>query len=231
MTGPRRLVIASGNAHKVEEIADMFARSSVTAVAALDVLSMTAVGEPPEIAETGATFHDNAALKSLGIARWLCERGARGHDLVMSDDSGICVDAFGGAPGVHSARFAGSDATDADNNAKLVRELEGRQLSRSPAHYACVLSLTRVDGTQLGVPEGTETAVRRHHGTLCVEGRCEGMVRTQARGTGGFGYDPYFWVDGESRTFADLSAAEKAARSHRGAAMAVLMRHATAILV
>lgn len=227
---PRALVIASGNRHKVDEIAEMFAQSPVPAAAGLRVCSMHELGTPPEIAETGTTFHQNAALKSVGIARWLREdMGRPADDLVMSDDSGICIDALDGAPGVYSARFAGVGATDEDNNREMVERLRARGLERSAAHYACVLSIVRVDGAAPRF-DGDDPAVRPFEGTLCFEGRCEGTVRTEAQGEGGFGYDPYFWVDGETRTFADLSSSAKAARSHRGAAMRILLSHAAALL-
>ena len=105
---PRRIVIASGNAHKVSEIEAMLAEAGV----GLEVVGMKAAGEPPEIEETATTFGGNAALKAEGIAAWLREGGGAGDDLVLADDSGICIDAFDGAPGVYSARYAGSPCDD-----------------------------------------------------------------------------------------------------------------------
>ncbi len=214
---PRRVVIASGNRHKIDEIAAMLAGPHPE----LEVVGVKALGAPPEIAETEDTFHGNAALKAVGIASWLREQGASGDDLVLADDSGICIDAFDGRPGVYSARYAGPDATDEDNNAKMVAELGARGLDRSAAHYACVLALARVDGSALPVPAAD--LVMACGGALCVEGRCEGVVRTVRRGQGGFGYDPHFWVDDDARTFAELTREAKAARSHRGEALRRLL--------
>jgi XTP/dITP diphosphohydrolase len=223
-----RIVIASGNRHKIDEIAAMLRE----AAPALEVSGMAEFGEAPEIEESADTFSGNAALKSLGIAAWLRERGEGANTLVLSDDSGICIDAFDGGPGVYSARFAGPAAKDADNNAKMVAELEARQISSSAAHYACVLSLARVDGVALGLPmpESGEGDIYLEAETLCIEGQCFGEVRTVARGDGGFGYDPHFWVDQRSRTFAEFSQAEKATRSHRGAAMRLLTVQLSKIL-
>ena len=224
----RRLILASGNRHKVTEIAEMFAASPSPITSGMEVVSMKDLGDPPEIPETADTFHGNAVLKARGIAAWLASETIRapGDDLVLADDSGICIDAFDGAPGVYSARFAGPNAGDDDNNAKMVAELRARGLERSPAHYTCVLAVTRVDGTALGGVDIEDPLVRRMDPCVCVEGRCHGVVRTVAQGSGGFGYDPYFWVDDDAHTFADLSAEQKAVRSHRGAAVASLLAHA-----
>jgi XTP/dITP diphosphohydrolase len=212
-----RLVIASGNAHKVAEIGEMLATAAVD----LEVVGQKDLGEPPEIAETADSFAGNAVLKARGIAGWLDQEGETGSDLVLADDSGICIDAFDGGPGVHSARFAGSNATDEDNNARMVGDLEAQGLDRSAAHYVCVFALARVDGGPLRVP--TLDGVHPVEDTLCIEGRCHGYVRTIRRGEGGFGYDPYFWVDEDARTFAELSREDKAERSHRGAATRILV--------
>ena len=226
----RRIVIASQNRHKVQEIADMFAAAApeLEVVGVLDASSQPA----PEIEETATTFSGNAALKAKGVAAWLSELGASPDDLALADDSGICIDALDNAPGVYSARFAGPEATDPDNNRKAVEELAARGLEASPAHYACVLSLARVDGRpmSLPMPESGEGDLYIEDGTLCIEGQCFGTFRAQARGEGGFGYDPHFWIDEQSRTFAELSPADKAARSHRGAAMDLLLAQLHKIL-
>jgi len=223
-----RIVIASGNRHKVDEIAAMLR----DAAPGLEVLGMGSFGDPPQIAETESNFSGNAALKSMGIARWLQAKGAGANTMVLSDDSGICIDAFDGAPGVYSARFAGEHASDAENNAKMVAELETRGLECSSAHYACVLSLARVDGrpVALPMPESGEGDIHLEGDTLCIEGQCFGEVRLSARGSGGFGYDPHFWVDDRARTFAEFSQDEKAERSHRGAAMRLLLAQLSKIL-
>lgn len=198
-----RLVIASGNRHKIEELQAMVADSGLE----LRVEGVEAHGVPPEIEETEDTFLGNALLKARGIAQWLQGQGVEGEALVLADDSGISVHAFEGAPGVRSARYAGEHATDAQNNAKLVRELEAKGLESSTAHYTCVLALVRVDGQPVD-------------GALfqSVEGRWDVEVRREARGDGGFGYDPHAWLDAGSRTVAELSPEDKAKRSHRGQA-------------
>ncbi len=205
----QRIVVASGNRHKVEELRAMLAGAPTPT----EVVGLDAFPDAPEVAETAATFEGNAALKAEGIAAYLREIGEPGDTAVLADDSGIRVDALGGGPGVYSARFAGETATDADNNAKLVDSLAALGLSSSPAHYACVLAVCRVDGAPIG---------RRVLHTF--EGRWEVEVRVQARGSGGFGYDPHAWVEDGARTVAELDAEEKAARSHRGAALRAMLQ-------
>jgi XTP/dITP diphosphohydrolase len=208
-----RLVIASGNRHKVGELAR--AVRGVEALAGVEVVAASALGALPAIVEDRETFAGNATVKALGFAAWLRERGEAGDTLVLADDSGLCVDALGGAPGVYSARFAGEQATDADNNRALVRALEAEGLDASAAHYVCALALGRVDGGAL--PGANDEAV-------CIfTGRWDGEARTVARGDGGFGYDPHVWLDARTRTVAELSPADKGARSHRGAAIVRLL--------
>lgn len=216
----RRIVIASNNRHKIVELEQMLAASPEPAVRAFQVASAGALGygPAPEVPETSDQFVGNALLKVHGIAEWLRQHGEPSDTVVIADDSGLCVDAFDGAPGVYSARFAGIPTDDDANNAKLVAELRARGLDGSPAHYVCLLAV-RYAGEQPLEPTPVLDAVAVHEGCLCIEGRCHGNVRTQRRGDGGFGYDPYFWVDGDTRTFAELSPSGKAERSHRGAAM------------
>ncbi len=203
----QRVVVASGNRHKVGELRSMLAAQGV------DVVGLDAFSDAPEIEESAPDFDGNAKLKAFGIADWLAERGEVGETWVLADDSGICVDALEGGPGVRSARFAGEPSDDAKNNTRLVDELRARGLDRSAAHYVCVLALVRVDGGPL--PDG--------HAIATFEGRWDVEVRTVARGTGGFGYDPHAWIEDGARTVAELGAAEKAGMSHRGAAFAALV--------
>lgn len=215
---PHRLVVASGNAHKVAELDRMLRREVPT----LQVLGLRAFGEPPEIAETADDFAGNARLKAEGFAAWLQGLGEAGDTVVLADDSGVCVDALGGDPGVRSARFAGERASDDENNEKLVRELRGRGLDRSPGHYRCVLALTRVDGEPW--PDAGASRL--------FEGRWDVELRVERRGSGGFGYDPHAWLrvgdgaggvgDGD-RTVAELAPDDKAAISHRGKALRALL--------
>ena len=156
--------------------------------------------EVPEIRENGTSFEENAKLKALAASRQLSA-------LVIADDSGLEVDALGGAPGIYSARYAGANATSRDKIDKLLRELarvrateDGRR-----ARFRCVVALAR-NGNLLGTFEGT------------VEGR----ITEKARGDAGFGYDPIFVPDGFGQTFGELSAQVKNAISHRAKAIRVL---------
>lgn len=214
---PQRLVVGSGNAHKVAELDRMLR----LAVPDLVVLGLRAFGEPPEIPETADDFAGNACLKAEGFAAWLRQAGEAGDTVVLADDSGVCVDALDGGPGVRSARFAGEGASDEANNEKLVRELRARGLSRSPGHYRCVLALTRVDGRAWA-----DAGVSRR-----FEGRWDVELGVERRGSGGFGYDPHAWLRvgdgaggaGVDRTVAELQPDEKAAISHRGEALRALL--------
>jgi XTP/dITP diphosphohydrolase len=241
----RRLVIASRNQHKVDELTAMIARGKLaTALEVVSVAALPEYGPPPEVDETATTFSGNAVLKADAIAGWLRMHEAPRDDLVLADDSGLCVDAFNGQPGVYSARFAGPDATDDDNNAKLVAELEVRGLDSSPAEYVCVLALRNVGPRmfEFTLPDAGALYIVGH--CLCIEGSCRGVVRAERRGGGGFGYDPHFWIDGHSasgsagaggggamgRTFAELSPGEKSQRSHRGMAMRRLVQELPIIM-
>jgi len=191
----RTLVIASANVDKAAEIA-----------AILGVVDgLTLVPRPadvPDVEETGDTLEANARLK----ARALCE--ATGLAAV-ADDTGLEVDALDGAPGVYSARFAGEHATYADNVAKMLAELERVGADGPDARRARFRSVAFV-----AYPDGTE---------LWVEGAVDGTITTEARGDGGFGYDPIFAPDGfDGRTFAQMTPDEKHAVSHRGRAFRAL---------
>lgn len=187
------LYLASGNAGKLREFHEAArARGNV-------VETLPRFGELPSCAEDGASFAENARKKALHYSRFT-------QGLVFADDSGICVDALGGAPGVFSARFSGPDATDSANNAKLLAELARVGVPDRSAHYACVIALAR-DGKTLGL----------------FEGRAHGLIIHTPRGTGGFGYDPYFLYPPLGRTFAQLTPEEKFAVSHRGEAFRKLL--------
>lgn len=205
----RRLVLATGNEHKLRELSAMLGEAGVE----IEVCGPRVFGEPPEIVEDGDTFAANATKKADGIAAWIGAHGATGDTLVLADDSGISVHALYDAPGVTSARWAGEPSDDAANNRKLVDELARRGLERSGAHYSCVLALRRVDGAAIDA-DGCAVAT--------FDGRWDVEVRTTARGTGGFGYDPHAWLPGD-RTVAELDAASKASVSHRGVALRAML--------
>jgi XTP/dITP diphosphohydrolase len=188
-----RLVLASANPDKAAEIAAILN----AAVPDLDL-----VPRPPDLAdvdETGTTLLENARLKAAAIA-------AATGEAAVADDTGLSVDALDGAPGVYSARFAGEDATYADNVSKLLKELDGVEPDRRTARFETV-ALVRW-------PDGREVA---------ASGAVDGVISTVARGDRGFGYDPVFApLEGDGRTFAELMPVEKHAVSHRGRAFRAL---------
>jgi XTP/dITP diphosphohydrolase len=194
------LVVATGNRGKLEELRALLAGVPVEVRAVAD-----AMREPPHVVEDGATFADNATKKATAIAQATMM-------LTLADDSGLEVDALDGRPGVRSARFAHERATDAENNAALLAALaalgEPLQGAGFRARFRCVLAL--VDPFTNG---------GRPH---LVEGRCEGMITRTPRGSGGFGYDPLFVVDGTDKTMAELDRDEKNRLSHRARAFAAL---------
>lgn len=182
------LLIATRNAHKTDEIQQILGGT---------VADLTAHPEIPATVESGATFEENAGLKAI-------EASLLFEGLVLSDDSGLEVDALGGAPGVFSARYAGENANDATNRARLLLELtrvDARGKARS-ARFRCVMALAE-RGKILGY----------FHGTV------EGMIIPQEKGDGGFGYDPLFVPDGFCQTFAQLPQETKNDISHRGRAL------------
>lgn len=190
-----KLLVATSNKGKLAELRRLLADVPV------DVLGLRDVFEaPPEIAEDGATFEENAFHKARVVAK------ASGL-LTLADDSGLEVDALGGRPGVHSARFAGPDATDADNNRALLAALASHEPPFA-ARFRCVLAL--VDPAKPEVP-------------VVTHGVCEGRITAEPRGLEGFGYDPLFVVDGLERTMAELSPEMKNQLSHRGRALRAML--------
>jgi XTP/dITP diphosphohydrolase len=188
-----RLVLATANPDKADEIRAVMLDAGLT----VDLLPRPV--DVPEVDETGPTLEDNARLKAVALC------AATGWPAV-ADDTGLAVDALGGAPGVFSARYAGEAATYADNVAKLLAELAEVDLGARTARFSTV-ALARW-------PDGREVA---------AIGEVEGIIATRARGTGGFGYDPVFVpVEGDGRTFAEMSAEEKHRVSHRGRAFRTL---------
>ena len=196
MTDEVRLtvVLATRNEHKVAEIVDAFALPGIT------FESLAGRDGVPEVVEDGDTLEANARKK----AREVCD--ATGMP-ALADDSGLLVDALGGAPGVHSARFAGEGGDDAANRALLLERLAGVPDEERTAHFACVLALC--------VPTGEE---------CIIHGECHGRILHAERGDGGFGYDALFLAQGQRRTFAEIPLGEKAELSHRGRALAQARR-------
>jgi len=187
----RRLIVATGNQGKLREFRALLADLPY------ELLGLGELGvAAPE--ETGASFLDNALLKARHAA------AAAGNEAAMADDSGLEVDALRGAPGIHSARYAGAGASDADNNAKLMHALAGIPHEARAARYRCALVLVR--GAADPAP-------------LIAEGVWEGLIVDAPQGAGGFGYDPYFWLPELGLTAAQLDLAAKNRLSHRGIAL------------
>ena len=195
--GPLRMVLATANADKAREIVAIVG-SEVGERVTLEPRPAAA----PDVEETGETLEDNARLKAEALVR------ATGMAAV-ADDTGLEVEALGGAPGVHSARFAGAGASYADNVAKLLTELEAVG-ARAPAARRARFRTVAL----ASFPDGTE---------IVGHGAVEGVITPAPRGTGGFGYDPVFVPDGgDGRTYAEMAPVEKAALSHRGRAFRAL---------
>jgi XTP/dITP diphosphohydrolase len=212
------LVVATRNAHKVAEIQAILGP-------AFACQHLTAFRDAPTLVEDGDTFAANASMKAVQLATWLSGPGAAGlhlhasASLVLADDSGLEVDALGGAPGVVSARFAADErqgagnAPDAANNAKLLRLLGTLPSERRTARFRCVLALLSTAGpSTVEIPR-------------LFEGVCEGRIGFAPQGRGGFGYDPLFIPDGFERSFAELGEETKNGLSHRFQALDQLRRH------
>ncbi|MFC1837504.1 XTP/dITP diphosphatase [Thermodesulfobacteriota bacterium] len=181
------IVLATRNSGKTRELQQLLKNFPV------EVKSLNDFGPIPEVIEDGATFDDNAYKKALFAAKALGLPA-------MADDSGLVVEALGGAPGVKSARYAGENASDRANIDKLLHDMEGKDNRR--AAFECVISIA--------VPSGP---------ALTYEGCCEGEITREPRGTSGFGYDPVFYCPEYNKTFAELDSEEKNRISHRGKAL------------
>ncbi len=192
-----RLYLASGNTHKADE----FQALAAAGRPGLEILSARTVGGMPAVEEDTGTFIGNARKKARALKQIL-----PGDAWVLSDDSGVCVDALNGAPGVESAYFAGPQGDAAANLRKLVELMRGVPVGRRGAQFVCVLLLAGPDGVE-----------------QVFEGRCTGRLRTEPAGDAGFGYDPIFTPDGHSLSYAELGEEVKNRLSHRARAFAALV--------
>ena len=192
----KQLIVASGNAHKVEEFDGLLEASG------FEVFSAKVCGGMPDVLEDGDTFGANARIKAIAL-RTLAPKDA----WIVSDDSGLEVDALGGAPGIHSARYAGEGASDLHNLNKLLLELEEQPAAQRAARFRCVLCL--ID------PSGSEQF---------FDGACEGRIAKAPAGADGFGYDPVFVPEGHSESFAELGESIKSKLSHRALAVLAMRR-------
>ena len=186
------LVFATNNQHKIDEAQDIVKGK-------LKLISLKEAGVDIDVDETETTFRGNAWLKAQAV--W----ELTGLPCV-ADDSGLCVEALGGEPGVYSSRYAGEAGNHTKNNEKLLKEMEGKSDRR--AFFTTVLCLVGLDDTP-----------------IYIEGRVNGVILREIQGRDGFGYDPLFCPDGDNRSFAEMSAAEKNAMSHRGRAFQSLMEY------
>lgn len=194
----KEIVIATRNSGKVREMIDAFEGLP------FEIKPLAQFGELPDAVEDGKTFADNATIKAKFFSR-LLKRAC------LADDSGLCVDALDGMPGVHSARYAAlrsnvdidhtPDSADGENNRMLLDELERVGVEQSNAYYKCVLCFADVNGS-----------------IVRTEGICRGVIKKIPRGSGGFGYDPYFYINDQT-TMAELTLEQKDRISHRGAAL------------
>ena len=184
-----KIVLASRNKHKISELQALLSKH----VEGIEILSLDDVGIYGEIDENGIDFRENAVIKARAAA-------ASGY-IGIGDDSGLSVRALGGEPGIYSARYAGEHGNDAANNALLLKNLANE--SDRYAEFVCTIAVVRPDREE----------------PLVVEGRTGGIIIDEARGNGGFGYDPYFYYEPLGKTFSELSAEEKNSVSHRGRAI------------
>ncbi|MBZ0270750.1 RdgB/HAM1 family non-canonical purine NTP pyrophosphatase [bacterium] len=195
-----RLIVATNNAGKMRELRRILEPLGFSLVTAREA------GVEDAADEIGETFEENAIAK----ARFVAERTG---EPAIADDSGIAIDALGGAPGVRSARFAGPDATDDNNNRRLLESLRDVPDGERGARYVCVAACVAPDGR-----------------LLTARGEAEGVITRAPRGRGGFGYDPYVLDEASAKTFAEMTAGEKDAISHRGRAFRALARSLPAFL-
>ncbi len=185
-----KIVVASGNKAKLREIAQIFK--------GYDIVSMQEAGFTQDIDETGETFEENALIKARAVSEAL-------HCAALADDSGLCVDALGGAPGVHSARFCGRHGDDAANNRLLLEKLKDVPEKERTAYFESCVALVLENGE-----------------SVTASGRTYGRILEKEEGGGGFGYDPLFYSDDLGKSFGVAAPEEKNAVSHRGRALAAL---------
>src|SRR4030066_800800 len=187
-----KIVIATRNSGKIAEIHSIINCSEIKNKVEIETLA--SYSGIPEVIEDGKTFAENASKKARIVAKFT-------GDIAVADDSGLEVDALGGAPGVYSARFAGEGATDADNITKLLELLKGTPPEKRGARFVCVIAIATPSGD-----------------VRLAEGDCAGFIAEEGRGTSGFGYDPVFVVTEYGKTFAELGTEIKNKISHRGVA-------------
>ncbi len=193
-----RLIIATGNEDKVKEIGEILKDTDFEAV------SMKQAGFTPDIVEDGTTFEENALIKAKAV------HALTSGEYVMADDSGLCIDALGGAPGIYSARFCGEDSTYEEKFKKIFEMLGGVPEQERTARFVCAIAVVRPDGS-----------------SFTVRGEVEGILHEEPKGENGFGYDPIFYVPEFGMTTAQMSPSQKHAISHRGRALRAMVEKLT----
>lgn len=183
-----KILLATGNPHKARELSAMLSGCDV------EVLTLKDVGFAGEIIEDGETFEENAEIKARAAASLGC--------IGVGDDSGLCVDFLGGAPGVYSARYAGEPCDNSKNNEKLLSEMAGVPEDKRGAKFVCVICCVFPDGRK-----------------IVSRGECPGRILTSYAGSGGFGYDPLFYCAERGKSYAEMTEEEKNSVSHRARAM------------
>lgn len=191
----KKIIVASNNQHKIKEIKEILSSFP------LEVLSLKDAGINTDVEETGTTFMENAFIKAMEIYHIGKEYW------VLADDSGLSVDALGGAPGVYSARFAGDHGNDKKNNEKLLQMMQGKPYAERRAAFVCAMVL-----------------VMDENHVIKVQGEAEGYITEKEQGNNNFGYDPVFYVEQYGKTFAELEGAVKNSISHRGKALEKLKK-------
>ncbi|MGL4741852.1 MAG: XTP/dITP diphosphatase [Sarcina sp.] len=194
----KEFIIASNNAHKIEEIKNILKGFP------FKILSLKEKNIDIDVEEDGKTFEENSRKKAVEIVDYLKNRG-EDNFLVMSDDSGLEVDVLNGAPGIYSARYAGNHGDTKANNKKLLDELVGIEEEKRTAKFVCVI-----------------TVVNSENKELVIRGEVKGIITESLFGDTGFGYDPLFYIEEYNKTFAQISSEEKNKISHRGKALAEL---------
>ena len=192
-----KIVVATGNAHKVREINEIVAAEGFT----LPMCSMKEAGVDTEIIEDGTTFEENALCKARAVHRALAAANRVADTVVLADDSGLVIDALNGEPGIYSARYLGEDTPHAEKNKDLLRRMQDIADEARTARFVCAVALV--------FPDGSEKTVR---------GVMEGRIAYESAGTNGFGYDPIFFLPDRGCTNSELSPEEKNRISHRGKA-------------
>ncbi|GAA0114814.1 RdgB/HAM1 family non-canonical purine NTP pyrophosphatase [Clostridium senegalense] len=193
----KKIIVASNNNHKIEEIKEMLKDFSY------EIIGLKEAGIEIDIEENGKTFMENSYIKAKAIYD-IC----KGKNMVLADDSGLAVDALNGAPGIYSARYSGEHGNSIENNKKLIRELQGVPFEKRDAAFLCAMVLIANDNT-----------------VVKVEGKVDGKITEEYREIeGAFGYDPLFYVEELEKTFGEVSSDVKNAMSHRGRALEQLKK-------